>query len=312
MYIYYLLIVISVFMFGGSFAMQDVYRRMRGADGVKLTFEMIFIGSLGGLIALILINCFSFDSGIHFDVSGLNPGFTWFTLLIAVLSVINGFLFTYCSFKVLGIVNLSMFSLFAMLGGMVIPFFQGIVFYKEPITLAKIIAVIFITLALICTIDFNKKSSSKTDKKAYIYYFGVFMLNGLGGALSKIYSSAPQQIRISDAGYSIWLSLLNTIIAGIVLLVAFPKKRAEQNGVGFTDTAICATSGVLNKVANFMLIVALTSGIDASVQYPMVTGGVMIVSTLAAYLTDKKPTKKEVLSIAIAFIGTLMLFVIPI
>ena len=232
--------------------------------------------------------------------------------MIALLSVANGFLFTYCSFKVLGIVNLSMFSLFAMLGGMVIPFFQGIIFYKEPFTLAKIIAVIFITLALLCTIDFRKDQSRKTDKKAYLYYLGVFMLNGLGGALSKIYSSAPQELRISEAGYSVWLALLNTIIAGTILLVAFPKKRKETTSLGVSSTAICATSGVLNKVANFMLIVALTSGIDASVQYPMVTGGVMIVSTLAAYLTENKPTKKELLSIATAFIGTLMLFIIPI
>ena len=165
MFIYYLLIVNSVFMFGGSFAMQDVYRRLRGENGVKLTFEMIFVGSLGGLVALLLINCLSFDSGIHFSFSGLNPGFSWFTLLIALLSVANGFLFTYCSFKVLGIVNLSMFSLFAMLGGMVIPFFQGIIFYKEPFTLAKIIAVIFITLALLCTIDFRKDQSRKNYRE---------------------------------------------------------------------------------------------------------------------------------------------------
>ena len=71
------------------------------------------------------------------------------------------------------------------------------------------------------------------------------------------------------------------------------------------------SSGALNKIANYILVVALASGIDTSIQYPMVTGGVMIVSTAAAYLTENKPKAKELISVALAFIGMLALFVIP-
>ena len=52
--------------------------------------------------------------------------------------------------------------------------------------------------------------------------------------------------------------------------------------------------------------------VDASVQYPMVTGGTMIVSTIICFFGDKKPRKKELVSVAFAFVAMLLLFIIPI
>ena len=53
------------------------------------------------------------------------------------------------------------------------------------------------------------------------------------------------------------------------------------------------------------------SHVDASVQYPMVTGGVMIVSTLLCLFGPKKPSRRELLSVLIGFAGMLALFLIP-
>jgi len=44
----------------------------------------------------------------------------------------------------------------------------------------------------------------------------------------------------------------------------------------------------------------------------MVTGGVMIVSTLICFIGARKPSRRELISVLLAFIGTLLLFVIPI
>ena len=67
---------------------------------------------------------------------------------------------------------------------------------------------------------------------------------------------------------------------------------------------------MVNKVANFLLVIAL-GYVDASVQYPMVTGGTMVVSTLLSCFGDKKPNKREILSVGLAFVGMLLLFLIP-
>lgn len=59
-----------------------------------------------------------------------------------------------------------------------------------------------------------------------------------------------------------------------------------------------------------MLVLALVH-VDASVQYPMVTGGTMIVSTALSFFGDKKPNKGEILGVLLAFLGMLALFLIP-
>ena len=67
--------------------------------------------------------------------------------------------------------------------------------------------------------------------------------------------------------------------------------------------------GLLNKVANWLLLIALVH-LPVSVQYPMVTGGVIIVSTLLSYLTPKKPGKREFFAVLLSFAGILALILL--
>lgn len=286
---YYFLIVVSVMMFGGRFALQDIYRKLRGS-GLKISLETSFVGSLAGLAVLLAVNGFKIE-------------FAPFTLLIASLAALNSIAFAFCSFKALDTIDLSLFSLFSMLGGMLLPFFQGIIFFDEPITVAKIVCLILIGGALLLTV------SPKEKKKGSIYYIGIFVLNGMSGVLSKVFASAPIE-KTGSASYSIWIAICTSIISGILLL-----GYLKRNDVGapYTLKAFCigAVSGGVNQLANFLLIVALMH-VDASVQYPMVTGGVMIVSTLISLFGSGKPDKKELLSVALAFGGMLALFFIPV
>lgn len=288
---YYALILISVIMFGGNFALSDVYRKMRGS-GLKISLESSLIGSLAGLAVLVIINGFQFE---------LTP----FTLVMALLSALNSLGFTFCSFRALEHINLSLFSLFSMLGGMVLPFLQGILFYKEDITVAKVVCFLFIFAALLMTV-----TRGDDKKKGMIYYAGIFILNGMSGVITKIYTSAPFP-KADAAGYSSWIALCTAALSALLLPILF--RGSSKSDPPFTRKAvgICALHGIVGKVANFVLVIALAH-VDASVQYPMVTGGTMIVSSLICLFGDRKPSKKEIFSVILAFIGTLALFVIPI
>ena len=286
---YYLLIIVSVIIFGGCFALKDKYREKRGSN-LKISLQFSFTSSIAGLIALFFIN-------------GLKLEFTLFTFIMAFLTALNSIAFTFCSFKALGIINLSLFSLFSMLGGMMLPFLQGIIFFGEGITLAKIVCVILITIALFMTVQKGDKS------RGTIYYIGIFILNGMSGVLSKIFTSAPFE-KTSAEGYSI-LGALCTIILSLLILLIFFREKDENDKPRLSTLALSAGSGIFNRVANLILVIALAH-VDASVQYPMVTGGVMIVSTLLCYFGEKKPSKQEIWSIVVAFLGMLALFVIPV
>lgn len=287
---YYALILLSVIMFGGCFALQDVYRKMRGS-GICISMEAACVGSFTGLIVLLLVNGFQLE-------------FTLFTLMMGLLAAINGIAFTFCSFKALDVINLSLFSLFSMLGGMVLPFAQGIVFYGEQITVAKVVCVVFICAALVLTVTRGEK------KKGYLYYVGIFVLNGMSGVLSKLFNELPFE-KTSAAGYTLWISICTVVLSGVAWLIMFQKKNPSEPRYSWRACAVGAVSGGVNKVANFLLVIALIH-VDASVQYPMVTGGVMIVSTLICFFGDRKPSKKEMLSVGLAFLGMLALFIIPI
>ena len=273
-------------MFGGCFALNDAYRKLRSSS-MASSMECAFVGSLAGLAVLIIV------SGFDFQV-------TPFTLLIAMLSALVSIGFTVCSFKALDSTNLSLYSLFSMLGGMLLPFFQGIIFYSEKITLAKIVCVIFICASLCLTVSRDR------NKNGTKYYIGIFVLNGVVGVLSKAFTSAPFE-KTNAEWYSIWSAFFTAVFSGGVWLLVSRKGNLPK--YTFKAFAVSAVSGAINKIANFLLLIALLH-IAASIQYPMVTGGVIIISTLISFWGKRKPSKKELLSVFTAFLGLLALLLI--
>ena len=89
-------------------------------------------------------------------------------------------------------------------------------------------------------------------------------------------------------------------ISGLHFSRNFGKEAAISAG-------LAAAEGTVYRVGDLLLVVALLH-IDASVQYPMVTGGVMIISTLICFFDGNRPSRKELLAVLLAFCGTLALF----
>lgn len=288
--LYYGLILLSVVMFGGGFALNDVYRKERGS-GLSVSMEAAFLGSLASLPFLFAFNGFVLD-------------FTPFTLIMATLAALNGIGFTFFTFRALDAVNLSLFSVFSMLGGMVLPSVLGIAFYGEDFTVAKAVCTVLIVTALLLTVKREEKSGG------LLWCLGVFVLNGMSGVLSKLFNELPFP-RTDAASYSIWIGLVTALISGCAWLIYLKKANWKIGKYTLRAGAAVFTNGALNKIANFILVLAIPF-IHASVQYPMITGGVMIVTTLICCFGDRKPSKRELLSVLFAFLGTLALFVIPV
>ena len=274
-------------MFGIQFYVNDVYQK-RSGNGAVAAFTFALIGALTGTV------CLAFVARFDFSV-------TPFAALWALVTAVNNTLFLICSLKALERVDLSMFSLFSMLGGMMLPFLAGLIFYGEPMTLAKGVCVVLITAALAVTVKKDEKS-----RGGELYYIAVFVLNGMCGVLTKIYedSSLP---KVSPEGYSLWVAIMSAAIAAVALAVLYksfkkPDRASILLGIG---------GGILEKGGNLLLLIALAV-LPASVQYPFVTGGVMISATAIAAIAGQKPTKQEITALVLSFIGLIALVVIPI
>ena len=182
------------------------------------------------------------------------------------------------------------------------PFLQGIIFYKEPLTVAKALCFALICISLWMTVERDKKHTG------WIYYIGIFTLNGLCGVLSKLFNTLPFE-KTDASGYSILIALCTLVISAALL--PFVKKDPKNNTKTTpASIGVAAAQGLINRVANLLLVIALLH-VDTSVQYPMVTGGVMIVSTLICFFGKNKPKKKELIAVLIAFVGMLLLFILP-
>lgn len=283
--LYYGIITLSVVMFGVQFFFNERFQKEYGSS-VHATFLFNFCSAVAGLLCLLVINRFA-------------VGFTPFTLLMAALAALNSLLYTFCAIKAFSHINLSLFSIFAMLGGMLLPFVFGILFYYEGLTLGKGICILLIVAALAITVKRGEK------KGGFIYYAGVFILNGMSGVISKIFTAAPYE-KTNSASYSIWIAIVGAVLSGVVLLFMLKgMKRPSWKALGFT-----LGYGGINKVANFLLLLALAV-LPASVQYPFVTGGTMIVSCLIGLLRRERPSWREWVSVALSLAGILFLIFLP-
>ena len=279
-------VAIAVLMFSIQFLLNAKYQEESGT-GIVSAFTLNVVGSIVGIISLSII------SGFDFSI-------TWFTLICAILSAVNIIGFNLFSLKALEKVNLSVYSLFTMLGGMSLPTLVGIIFYNEGITLAKIVCIALIILALSMTVG-GKKSQGGP-----IYYIGVFILNGTFGVISKFFSSAPYP-KVSSATYSLWMAVLTLAISLVVLFIV--RKQFKMPSI--KAVLYSAGGGFLNRVANYLILLALVV-VPVSIQSPLTTGGVIIASTLISAIVGQKPTKKEIISVIISFVGIMSLILIPI
>lgn len=150
---YYGLVMVSVIMFGIQFLFNERYEKLSGNDAAA-TFAFGFLSAVSGLICLLVINRFRLE-------------WTPFTAVCALATAVNSLLYTICSMKALSKINLSLYSLFAMLGGMLLPFLQGLIFYDEVLTLGKIVCVVLISAALFFSV------SGTIGSRGLIFYIGV-------------------------------------------------------------------------------------------------------------------------------------------
>ncbi len=282
--LYYSIVMVTVVLFGLQFLFSGKYQEEMG-NSLFSTLLFSFSTSAIGSIFMFILNGFSLVVN-------------WFTFIVALFAAINSILCSLFSLKALSIMNLSLYSVFSMIGGMALPFIVGIVFYNEALTITKIICFVLIVIAVLITFDFRKKES----KKSLVFGFGIFITNGMSGVISMYFNNADIS-KSSPTNYSLCCALFMFLLSGIVLLV---MKKENKLNIKIHFNVLLVVSillcGILSYFANYLLLLSLKH-IPGSLQYPLVTGGVMVVSTIIGCFTKNKPQKKDVFSVLVAFLA---------
>jgi len=120
-----------------------------------------------------------------------------------------------------------------------------------------------------------------------------------------VYQALPFE-KVSASEYSMLCALTAFILSCILLLFV----KGEKKKLNFKAVFAIFGSSLLNRVANLWLLISLAV-LPASAQYPFITGGTMIASTIIAYITHQKPKKREIVSVVLSFAGILALILVP-
>lgn len=278
---YYIMITTAAFLFSMQFMFNNGYEKRNGSS-LNSALKFSLYSSVAGFILLLMINKF------HLQISA-------FSFITALVYSLVGIALSYSSVKAFEHANLSIYSIFSMIGGMVLPFIYGIL-SGEDFKIIKLICCVFIAASILISIDIKTKY-----KKAIKYYIFVFLLNGMVGIISKFHQSYTG-ISVDSTSFII-LTKIITILLSIVLIIILKEKNLKITKKSFV---YCTGYSVFNSIGNLMLLIALLH-LPASVQYPIVTGGVIVFSLIIDIIQKVRVTKREIISAMVAFIATILM-----
>ena len=284
--LYYVLVVISTILFSLQFLFNQRFQETYGT-GMKATQVFSLYKSLVIILMMLLI-------------AGFKVEFTWFSLGMATVYALSGIAMGYYSLKAFSVANLSVYSVFSMLGGMILPFFLGVLFFDEGDKLGfKLICCALIVVAVLLNIK-----SGKQYRKALLYYFAVFVLNGMAGVISKLHQSSALP-HVDSTNFMLWMSVVSVVISALWLLIGYRQIPLIKG----KNILFVSGYGVFNGLGNLFLLIALSGehALPASVQYPLVTGGVMVCSTVISTIRREKLTVREYVATAISLLASVFI-----
>ena len=312
---YYAMLIGASFLFGSQFMVTKAFEKNYGKTvRASLSFSLLY--SLFAGVIFFIIKLVS--SGTVFNLNSFSLCMAFGLSLVNILSSAIGI-------KTLALGDIAVYSLFLMLGGMIVPFFAGIVFLKESVSVCNLIGVAIMIIALCLPVFFGKKNKnageSQTDgdtkKKTSVFFYVLcvflFILNGLSSTLSKF--NSVREGAALGAEFTFYTYGIQFVIslAAFALTTVFGKSDKTQNeekqpGILFRPVAIgCgAAFGAVNGTAFLMSSVA-AEHVVAVAQYPLITGATILFSSLLAFLFYReKPTALQLVQIVISLAATIL------
>lgn len=299
----YFIIVLAVFCFAGQFAFTKMYESSIKQTTVTALVMLVVTSTIGTILYLF--------------IGGFRVEFSTISVIGAILFALVMIPYYMIGIKVLSLGSLAIYSMFMMLGGMLVPFFYGVWFLKESVSVAQILGIVlltgFIILQAVSQSDPNTKNGGKQSTKTKIIFFvlclAIFLLNGLTGVIAKAHQIS--EVAVDEISFTVISCALTAMISLILLAFEFLRNRKEKSRQVMTTLKmrpmwIMALIGAATYTGNYLHLLA-ANDVPASVQFPLVSGGVIVLSALISFFAFKeKLTVKEWISIGGAFVSTVL------
>lgn len=308
---YYFIILLSVAGLAAAFTLSKVYQNLTNTE---LRVSVLY-NIMAGLCTALVFFCFN---NFHFNI-------TPFSLGMAVIMTLCSGTYVILGFKLISMGHISTYTLFLMLGGMMLPYFFGLGFLNEEFSILRLFGLALMIVSIILTGMHDENSqahhqhaeqnppSKKGHKKYLLICLTVFLLNGIVNITAKVHQ-LPQfsDIAVSAQEFVMLTAFVKSVIFSLLyyyLCWRDHKKPLDKRPARANFTLLVfmiITAGAL--VDGLSCLGQLTSAahLPATVLFPLVTGGSIVLTSLAGRLFFReKPGKKALVGIILCFVATL-------
>lgn len=320
--IYYILLFSSAMIWSLTFLLIKQYQKYKGG-GIVSSLTL----SLSANIIVFLM----FYIKMALTVGNWTLPFSWFTFLITLSQAFVVFVGLCVGMKALKVGDMSIYSMFTMLGNIILPSVAGFL-YGESICDRKIIGMVLMIISLLLSLD--GVDNIRMNFKVAIYYLMAFIFNGMMGVLLTIHQKNASftagamlvngEWGINSDTYMTWYGL-SSIIFSFVLLVILKLVGMKNKDVAEMFTSYNPEMVKENKSKIYILLIPVVYGLGlgfgdyfisigtspgalgSSLTFPIVNGGTILFSTIVgAIVYREKIDFRFVLNLIIVLCSTML------
>lgn len=290
--LHYLLLLGSAFLF----SMQIIFTKMFETKCGKAFYATTCFSFVSSALLLIVL----------LAISGFHVQFTPFALLMGGLLGAVTVATNLLSIKAMALGKVSVYTLFLMLGGMLVPFIVGVIWLNEPLKWEYVIASVLLLIAMLFPV-FDPAETGSNVKKSHILFLilcvAIFMANGGNSVFGKLHQISDSAVGILD-----FLIIDYMFETGLSLLLFLGCRSKEKYRCAVQkDTIISAFGfGFVHIAATFLQLYCATT-ISASMMYPFITGGTLVFTPLLTlFLFKEKINRYTVACIGLSVIASIL------
>ena len=184
---------------------------------------------------------------------------------------------------------------------LIIPTVYGIIVLQEPVSTNLFIGLALLAVALVL-INLEEKGEKKITLKWAIYVILAFVGNGMCSTVQKV-----QQLDLAGqykSEFMIVALVISILAMGIIALCTEKKQILPNLKAGFWLYTIC---GLANGITNF-LVIFLSSRMAASVMFPVISaGGIVLTFLISLLIYKEKLSKWQIIGSALGLVSVIFL-----
>lgn len=281
----YILLILSAVLTAASLGTNKIYQRQAG---ISAEAGLNFIFLFGAFSALM----FWVGNGFHLRIT------LYSAVMASLIALLSGG-YTMIGFRLMKEEKMTLYTLFLMTGGMMVPYVWGLCLLDEPLNLLHTVGLVIITVSIVL----SNHSGLKSGKKQTLLCIAAFFLNGFVSVVSKEHQINGAAVSSMDF---MVLCNLARVVFGFLGLLFVRDKGTFAHAFSPGLVLIGFLSAVVGSAAYFFQLIG-AKNLPATVLYPIVTGGTILFTALLGRMFFKERlTPKLGMGLALCFVGTCM------